>query len=49
MACNSSFPSCREENDPTPKSGLDLNLDKPVCATSYQGYVTDPQFSSIFL
>ena len=28
--CRGSFPSCREENDFNPKSGRDLNPNKPV-------------------
>ena len=34
MACCVSLLSCREENDPDPKSGQDLDPDKLVCTTS---------------
>ena len=36
MTCCGSFPSCREENFPDPKSGRDLDPEKQVCATSCQ-------------
>ena len=49
MACPDSFPSCHEENDPNPKSGRDLDPDKPVWSTSCREYVTDPSFSHAFL
>ena len=49
MACRGSFPSCREENHPNPKSGRNLDPDKPVCATLCRGDVTDPAFLPIFM
>ena len=39
------FPSCHEENGPDPKSGRDLDPDKPVCAKSCREDITDPAFS----
>ena len=44
MACRGSFPSCHEENDPNPKSGRDLDPDKPGYSTSCREDVTDPAF-----
>ena len=41
-------PSCREENDPDPKSGRDLDLDKPVCASCLED-VTESTFLHSFL
>ena len=49
MACPDSFQSCREENDPDPKSGRDLDSDKAVWATPCQEGETDPSFSCAFL
>ena len=43
VACPGSFPSC-EESDPDPKSGLDLDLDKTVCAMSCREGITYPAF-----
>ena len=48
MACHGSFLSCCEENDPDPKSGWDPDPDKPVCATSCWGDVTDTAFLRTF-
>ena len=48
MACSDSFPSCREKNDPDPKSGWDLDPDKPVWSTSCQEDVTVPSFLCVF-
>ena len=47
MACRSSFSSCKE-NHPDPKSGWDLDPDKPVCVTSCHGGLTDPAFLHAF-
>ena len=41
-ACRGSSPYCHEENYPNPKSGRDIDPDKPACAMSCQGDVTDP-------
>ena len=48
MACCGSFPSCHEENNPDPKSGRDLDPDKPGCTTFCRRDVTDPTFSHTF-
>ena len=42
-------PSCHEKNCPDSMSGWDLDLDKPVCATSCRGDVTDLAFLRTFL
>ena len=49
MACCVSLLSCREENDPDPKSGQDLDPDKLVCAMSCWEHLTDPAFLCAFL
>ena len=43
------FHFCHEENNPDPKSGQDLDPDKPVFTTSYRGDVIDPAFSHAFM
>ena len=43
-ACQVSFPSCCEENNPDPKSGWFHDPDKLVWAMSCRGDVTDPTF-----
>ena len=48
MACHGSFPSCHEENDPNPKSGRDLDPEKPVCTVSCWGDVSNPAFLRVF-
>ena len=48
IACPGSFTFCCEENDPDPKSGRDLDPDKPVWSTSYWEDVTDPSFCMLF-
>ena len=48
MACPGSFPSCCEENDQIPKSGLDVDPGKLVWSMSCQEDVTDPSFSYAF-
>ena len=49
MACPGSFPSCHEENDLDPKSGWDLDLDKPVCAMACSENVTNLHFCMFFV
>ena len=44
MACPGSFPSSHAD----PKSGWDLDPNKPGYTTSCQGYETDPNFLCIF-
>ena len=48
MACPGSFLSCCKENDTDPKSGRYLDPDKPVCATTSQGDITDQTFLHTF-
>ena len=48
MACHDSFQPCHEENHPDPKSGQDLDPEKPVCAMSCRGDVTDKAFLQAF-
>ena len=43
-ACHGSFPSCCAENHPDPKSGWEVDPDKPVCTISCWRDVTDPKF-----
>ena len=48
MACHGSFPSCHVEQHPDPKSGQEVDPDKPGCITSCQGEETDPTFLHTF-
>ena len=48
MACHSSFLFCRGENHPNPKSGWNIDPDKPGCTMSCQGDLTDPIFLCAF-
>ena len=48
MACSGSFPSSRGEKHPDPKSGQDLDPDKPGCTMSCRGNEIDPNFHSLF-
>ena len=48
MAYPDGFPSCFEENDSDPKSGRDLDPDKPVWSTSCREDVTDPSILRTF-
>ena len=47
MACNGSFPSSRGEKHPDPKSGRDLDPDKPGC-TITAGEMNQPKFFTCF-
>ena len=47
MACPDSLLSCGE-NHPNPKSGQDLDPDKPGYTTSCRGDETDPKFLSTY-
>ena len=47
-ACPCSFPSCGGKN-PEPKSGQDLDPDKPECTMFCRGDETDPNFPCPFL
>ena len=46
MACCGSFLCCCGENHPYPKSGLDLDPDKPGCTTFFASFFADfcPRF-----
>ena len=48
MACHGSFPSCHGENHLDPKSGREVDPDKPGCFTSSWGDVPDSTFSQTF-
>ena len=48
MACPGSFLSGHGQNHPNPKSGQDLDSDKPRCTMSCRGDETDPKFSHTF-
>ena len=43
------LPSYHEKSNPDPKSGQDLDPDKPICSTSCREDVTDPSFLRTFL
>ena len=42
MACHGSFPSCRGETHPEPKSDRDLDPDNPGCITFCRGDEVNP-------
>ena len=48
-ACLGSFPSGRGKKHPDPKSGGEVDPDKPECAMSWQGNVTNLKVLRIFL
>ena len=48
MACSGSFLSSHGEKHPEPKSGRDLDPDKPRCATACRKDETDQIFSELF-